>query len=203
MSTQVRFLLLTQLVAWTTVLLFAAGGVTQQRYSIRIEPVEFFSKDLKRLEAHLDFWDAICFKVTVRGPVDCVPEVELWCDGERVDIRKYGVVVNRKSDEVSFALRRVGQTPEGRAVYRATAGGIYTFRRTLEEPKPRRPAGAAFGPGRISEPLEFGPPCESVIVWAMGAGEGIDLKKQSEVEKKLKEQPWAMFLRFYVRRESP
>jgi hypothetical protein len=74
---------------------------------VSITPVDFFSGELKRLKRHLDFVSALCFKIKTEGRAQCVPEIEVWCEGKRVDIAKYGYETDPRSDEVSFTLRRI------------------------------------------------------------------------------------------------
>src|SRR6266852_1722079 len=65
--------------------------IAEAKDVVSITPVDFFSGELKRLKGHLDFVSAVCFKIKLEGRARCVPEVEVWCEGERVDIAKYGV----------------------------------------------------------------------------------------------------------------
>jgi hypothetical protein len=149
-------------------------------YLMRVTPTEFFSGELKRLKPHVDF-DAACFKIETRGSVRCRPEIEMWCDGKRVDKPKYGYLRDRGADEVTLSWRR--KVVDNQVAYPVTIGGLYTFSRHIEEPKSAQKVEIAFGPVSIRKPLELKSKGDSVIVWAMGTGHGADLGKAEDVEK--------------------
>jgi len=161
---------------------------------VSITPVDFFSGELKRLKGHLDFVSAVCFKIKTAAHVKCEPEVEVWCDGERVDIAKYGCDTDSHSDEVSFTLRRIVNTKSDKVQYQATFGGIKSFDRILDKPTPRQHLNVAFGPLSMEQEIKL-KPGSSIVVWAMGGGHGVDLSKPDEVEKKIKQLPWVMIVR--------
>jgi hypothetical protein len=161
---------------------------------VYITPVDFFSGELKRLKGHLDFVSAVCFKIKTEGRVRCVPEAEVWCEGERVDRSNYGFKTDARSDEVSFTLRRIVNAKSDKVQYHATFGGIRSFDRILDEATPRRHLKVAFGPVSVEQKVEL-KRGDSVVVWAMGGGHGVDLSKPNEVENELKKLPWAMIVR--------
>jgi len=169
-------------------------------YTVRVTPTEFFSGALKRLEAHFDHSSAVCFNVRIQGGVTIWPDVEMWCDGKRVDRPRYGTKNDERSDEVTIVLREGERTDKDGKLYRVSVGGIESFVRDLKEPRSRQEIKVAFGPVSITEPLEFKPSVNSIVVWAMGAGDGIDLSKQGEIQKRLESLPWAMILRLRIGR---
>ena len=168
--------------------------ISEAKDIVHITPVDFFSGDLKRLKGHLDFVSAICFKIKTEGRARCVPEVEVWCEGERVDIAKYGVRTDKHSDEVSFTLRRVVNPKSDKVQYHATFGGMQSFERILDKPTPRKQLNLAFGPVSVEHPVEL-KPGDSIVVWAMGGGHGVELSKPDKVKTELKKLPWAMIVR--------
>jgi hypothetical protein len=175
-------------------------------YLVRVTPAEFFSGELKRLKHHLDFLSAVCFKVKTQGPVSCRPDVEVWCDGERVDLAKYGYTRDDQSDEVNFTVRILEPNLRESVRYRAVVGGVMNFGRYLKRPESKKEIEAAFGPIWLEEPVEMKPGVESVIVWAMGStarggGDVLDLFKPEVAEKRLQELPWAMILRLRLEKD--
>jgi hypothetical protein len=159
--------------------------------------VDFFSGELKRLQGHLDFMSAVCFKLGFQGPVSCRPSIEMWCDGERVDIAKYGIGKPERTDEISFTLRQL-KTHDNKISYKATFGGVQPFSRDLEQPRSRQHFNTAFGPVSIRRPVELSHGHDSTVVWAMGAGNGFDIADQAAVEKAIKTAPWIMLVRIEV-----
>jgi hypothetical protein len=164
---------------------------------VRVTPTEFFSGELKRLKAHVDFL-AVCFKVKIEGAVEVRPYVEVWSDGMQVDLGKYGATDGKESDEVTFSLRKLPTTDPDRVMYLAAVGGMISYSRRFEKPKPRLAARVSFGPVTLEQPIVLKPDLDSIIVWAMGGGDGLDLSKPEGVDKALKELPWAMILRLRV-----
>jgi len=164
---------------------------------LRITPTEFFSGELKRLKPHVDF-SAVCFKITAHGPYRCRPDVEMWCDGERVDHPKYGLRTDKDSEEETFSWRwreaRMGKQSE----FSVTFGGQEQFGRSLEVPVSKQPIVKGFGPLWISKPVELKGEHDSMIVWMVGAGDGAQPDEPEEVEKYLKVAPWAMVVRFHA-----
>ena len=168
--------------------------IAEAKGMVSITPVDFFSGELKRLKGHLDFVSAVCFKIKTEGCARCVPELEVWCEGERVDIPKYGFWTDVRSDEVSFTLRRIVSRKADKVHYDATFGGIQSFERILEEPTPCKPLNVAFGPLSLEQQVEL-KKGNSVVVWAMGGGHGFDLSKPDQVENEIKKLPWVMIVR--------
>jgi len=166
----------------------------ESAWNIRVTPTEFFSGELKRLKPHLDFTAAECFKIKIKGPVELNPDFQLWRNGKRVDIRKYGMRVDKGSDELTFTVRRLRDTKKG-VVYRVRVGGLLTFGRYFEQPPFGKDVKVAFGPICIEKPIELKPGADPVIVWAMGVGHGFDLTKPKEAEIKLRKSPWVLVLR--------
>jgi hypothetical protein len=174
--------------------------VAEPKYLLRITPTEFFSGELKRLKDHVDF-DASCFKLAAGVSARCRPTLELWCDGERVDHPKYGSRDDRHSDEVTVSWRRRYRDGE-QPLYELAVGGIRSFGRRFEKPKSKQKAEVGFGPITIRKPVELKAPDCSVIVWAMGAGDGADLNKPEQAEKMLQTAPWVLILRLTAEKEE-
>jgi hypothetical protein len=172
-------------------------------YTVKVTPVDFFLGELKRLEAHHDFTSAVCFKIKIEGNVRCAPDVELWREGNRIDLPKYGFIIDDHSDEISFSVRTLPPSKEDKVLYRVSVGGMWSFARYLEKPIFREPLEVAFGPVSLEKPIELLPDSDSAVVWAMGGGHGIGLwKSQEEVEKRLKTLPWAMILRLRAEKKG-
>lgn len=167
----------------------------KSEYLVRITPTDFFSGELKRLKAHHDFTSVACFKIQIEGAVTCEPDVIMLRNGERVDRKSYAYAIDKASDEISLTLRECPPNKDESIWFRVGVGGIYTFSRYLERPVVSPPLEVAFGPVSIGKPAELKPGADSVVVWAMGGGRGVDLSKPGEVEEKLKRLPWAMILR--------
>jgi hypothetical protein len=175
-------------------------GENKPIYSVRVTPTDFFSGELKRLEHHLDYRSAVCFKFSIQGAVSVWPDVEMWCDGKRVDQRKYGFGGDMRSDEISFMVRQKSEVDNQASEYRVTVGGRYSYARNIVEPKSRQQVNVRFGPVSISQPIELRPGNDSVVAWAMGAGEGFDLSKQEGLDKQIKALPWVMVLRLRIKK---
>jgi len=165
-----------------------------------VTPVDFFSGDLKRLESHHDFISAVCFKIKVEGNVTCRPDVELWHEGKRVDIQKYGLSRDNTSDEISFTVRSLPIDKDDKVYYRATLGGMWRFGRIMEKPTTfHKPLKVAFGPVSLEKPIELKPGSNSAVVWAMGGGDGVDVTQlQADIDREVRGLPWAMILRLRV-----
>jgi hypothetical protein len=99
-------------------------------------------------------------------------------------------------------VRRDGENKEGEARFRVAVGGLYEFGRYLYKPTVKNPGRVAFGPVYLTKPFEINPATESVVVWAMGGGEGMDLENPGEVEARLKTLPWVMLLRLRAERKG-
>jgi hypothetical protein len=159
-----------------------------------VTATDFFSGDLKRLKAHLDFQGA-CFKVKATGELRCRPQIELWCDGQRVDeYSRQSYDIDPSSDEVSVSYRVV-VTDKGIRKHRIILGGMRGFERVIEEPKSKQIVSVAFGPTTIRKPVEIGSPDDSVIVWALGIGRAPDLADQQAVNGIIEAAPWVILLR--------
>jgi hypothetical protein len=171
-------------------------------YSISVTPVNFFSGPIKRLKAHLEFQSAVCFKIKTDGPVSCIPDIELLRNGERVDANKYISEIDESSDEVSLTLRNDYTRNDDKIIYRVAVGGMYTFARYIEKPNLSNPPRVEFGPVSLKDRVDLKPDFQSLVVWAIGGGEGVDLTKPKEVEKTLKHLPWAMILRLRVEKKT-
>jgi hypothetical protein len=167
----------------------------RQGYSVRVAPTKFFSGELRRLEAHLDFLSADAFKVTTEGPVTVVPTVEVWCDSKRVDCTKYGFREDDGAGEVTLTVRRIEGRKADKTVFRVAVGGLHAFRCDLERPMPRKEEGVEFGPFTIDKPIVLQRGSDSAVIWAMGGGKGPNLERQDGVEHELKRLPWAIVLR--------
>jgi len=171
-------------------------------YLIRITPVEFFSGELKRLKAHHDFLSAVCFKIKTNGDVTCVPDVIMLRDGNRVDRQSYAYKIDNDSDEISLTLREHPPNKEELIWYRASIGGIRNFARYLERPELPSSLKVMFGPVSICQPCELKPGTESVVVWAMGGGDGVDLSKPGKAHEQIRRLPWAMILELRAEKKS-
>jgi len=164
--------------------------------SLTITPTEFFSGDLKRLKSHVDF-KAWCFKIDSPGSLRCRPEIEMWCDGKRVDKGSYGVGQPDSDNELTLSLRTEIVNKE--KVYLIRIGGLHNYGRRIKKPKSTQKVEVEFGPVTISKPIEMKSKGESAIVWVMGAGHhDVILGKSEEVEKMLKSAPWVLILRLTV-----
>jgi hypothetical protein len=166
---------------------------------IRINPVDFFSGELRRLEPHLEFASAVCFKIEKSDNIECLPEIEMWCDGERVDIAKYGFRSDGIANEITLVLRRLEIGEAGKVQFRVSVGGSRSFNRVIDKPNSMKLVKAEFGPISIDKPVQLTTKNRSMVVWAIGAGKGVDLTKQDDFEKKLKTLPWAMILRLRLK----
>jgi hypothetical protein len=180
----------------------SASDSIQRGYSVRVTPTEFFSAELRRLKPHLDFLAADAFKIITNGPATLDPDVEVWCDGQRVDHPKHGLGRDDQAGELTLTVRRVEGTNADRIRYRVTVGGLVSFQRVLESPVPARPAGVAFGPITIDQPIVLQQGTKSAVVWAMGGGDGLDLTKQESVDRQLEKLPWAIILRLSIWRQE-
>jgi hypothetical protein len=176
------------------------GVGAEPAYVVRVTPAEFFSGDLKRLKGHLEFESAVCFKIKIRGAVRIHPDVEMWCDGERVDLPKYGYNRDDQSDELSFTVKRKGQD---KVQYRAVVGGMLQYQRYLNHPKPQDLFKGGFGPSSVERPFVLKPGHSSRVVWAMGGGNGVDLDKPEGVDSQIKRLPWVMVFRLRVQEKPP
>jgi hypothetical protein len=148
------------------------------------------------------FFSAVCFKIKIEGPVELLPVVEVWNAGKRGDPDKSGALDDKESDEVTFSVRQVIRSDPDDIMYVAAVGGMVTFARHLERPKPRKTTRVAFGPVALSNPIVIKPGVDSIVVWAIGDGEGLDLSKQEDVDKRLTGLPWAMILRLSVEKNK-
>src|ERR1700731_814441 len=101
----------------------------------------------------MDFYSAVCIKIGKQGSVSCEPEVELWCDGKRVDWPKYGSLSDRKSDEITLTVRKVDGGKSRKVEYRVTVSGMRRFNRSFDEPSPRKQSKVRFGPVSLEKPL--------------------------------------------------
>jgi hypothetical protein len=172
-------------------------------YTVRVTPTEFFAGELKRIRPLLDYTSAVCFKVKIDGNVRCRPDIEMWHDGNRVDLQKYLFAVDDHSDEIALTVRELAPDKQGRVHYQAAVTGQCEFARILEKPTLREPLKVAFGPGPIEQPIDLKPGSDSAIVWAMGGGHGLDLRDpQDKQEEQLKALPWAMVLRLGVEKKD-
>jgi hypothetical protein len=171
-------------------------------YTVRVTPKTFFSGDLKRLEAHLDFSSAICFEVKSDGLVRCVPDVEMWRNGKRIDKPKYGARLDSSSNEISLVLHESDNVDPRKYKYRITVGGMQWFERTFQEPIPSRRSEVGFGPISIEKPIELKSGNDSAVVWAMGGGDGLDLSKPETVSEQLRGLEWAIVLRLRVDKKN-
>ena len=79
-------------------------------------------------------------------------------------------------------------------------GGLVQYGETLDVPKTGPEVKVAFGPISIRGTVELKTESDSVIVWAVGTGQGADLTKQAEVQEMLKTAPWVLVLRLTVRK---
>jgi hypothetical protein len=168
-------------------------------HTIRVTPTDFFSGDLKRLGPHLAFISAVCFKVKPGGEVRCRPEMELWREGKRIDIPKYGFRTDPTSDEISFTVRRLPPENGDSTRYMAVVGGMEQFGRVFDKPRFQPPLEVAFGPVSLEKPLDITLQSGSAIVWAMGGGDGLNPSDpQDKLQGQLEALPWAMILRLRV-----
>jgi hypothetical protein len=178
---------------------------TADSQGVRITPAEFFTGDLKRLKDHVDF-EAVCFKTETHGSLQCDLGIQMWCDGERVDIPKYGSLRDSNTKEISVSWRRERQA-NGRVMYRMSVGGMISFGRNIEEPVSKRKIDFRFGPIMIENPVELRRAGDSAVVWALGTGandtsEPADLTKPDKVEKMLNRAPWVLILRLTAEKEK-
>jgi hypothetical protein len=189
----------------TCLVLFAfalVGGRIEEKKppSVRVTPEDFFSGPLKRLKPHVDF-NAACFKVTTRGPVRCRPTIEMWCDGERVDNPKYGSVDDPVAGELTLSWRWDGPR-KGPLRFKLVVGGLTHFGRAIDEPVSRQKITQQFGPECIDKPIELKSVEDSAVVWAMGAGPAVDVRKPAEVKEAIKKAPWIMVLRLTAEKQE-
>jgi hypothetical protein len=175
--------------------LLALAGCDQAPDVVEITPTDFFSGDLKRLKPHVDF-QAVCFKIKKRATTQCSVEVEMWCDGRRVDRPNFGANRDWDADEVTMSWRK--RVEKGKAQYHVSVGGLDSYYRVLEVPKSTQKITRGFGPGSIEKTVKLKSPGNS-IVWALGVGEGADLAKPEEVQAMLNRAPWVMVLRLSFR----
>jgi hypothetical protein len=170
---------------------------------VRITPAEFFSGELKRLKPHVDF-HAACFKITTSGSVKCRADIEMWCDGKRVDEPRHGAGVDPAAGEVTLSWRKTSDPRTGKVYHYVVVGGLIEFGRTIEEPVSKQKIEAAFGPVDIRQPVELQATGDSAIVWAVGTGHGAFLEKPKDVKKKkmLQTAPWVLILRLTVEKKQ-
>jgi hypothetical protein len=104
---------------------------------------------------------------------------------------------------LSFTVTELERADPRTFKYRAAVGGIVSYARYLEQPTPRKPYNVAFGPVVLDKPFDLHPGVESVVLWAMGGGHGVNLAKQDEVDRQIKRLPWVMILRLNVEKLQP
>ncbi len=169
---------------------------------IRLEPVPFFSGPTKRLESHLGFLDAVCFKTSDASSSKLDVTVELWESGAKVDHdAKKGILVTDQN-EISLTLKS-DQSVRNRTGFIITVGGARVFERTFQKPLNMKAGTMYFAPTSISAPITLTKDSPSAVLWAMGYGSGLDLKQQGEIEMQLKRQTWAIVFRVGLRLEAP
>jgi hypothetical protein len=166
-------------------------GGADKASGVRVTPDEFFSGELKRLKPHVDF-RAACFKIAASRSLECCPELEMYCDGQRVDKPKYGFLRDSGAGEVTLSWRRKKDPETDQTYYHLIVGGLKSFSRIVDEPVSKQKIAFAFGPIIIREPVELNKAGDSTIVWAMGTGSdgtNIDLTKAEEARKLLQTAP--------------
>lgn len=170
---------------------------TDEKPAVRVTPDEFFSGELKRLKPHVDF-QAACFKVAASGTFTCRPDLEMYCDGRRVDKPKYGFNSDPRAGEVTLSWRKKSNAETGQVYYDLAVGGLESFSRYIDEPVSKQKIAFAFGPISIREPVELKKSGDSTIVWALGtgsAGSNPAVTTGKEARKLLQTAPWVLILR--------